>query len=68
MHYNDNGTNFDLVFISAICHMLSPKGNQNMLQRAKKQAMAEGYRFYHYQGNKVTRLDRFDHGQKKVAQ
>jgi (2Fe-2S) ferredoxin/SAM-dependent methyltransferase len=43
MHYDDYGTNFDLVFISAICHMLSPKGNQNMLQRAKK-ALSPGGR------------------------
>jgi (2Fe-2S) ferredoxin/precorrin-6B methylase 2 len=36
MRQDDYGSDFDLVFISAICHMLSPEGNQNMLQRALK--------------------------------
>jgi len=28
------GTNYDLILLSAICHMLSPQENQNLLQRA----------------------------------
>ena len=37
------GSGYDLVFVSAICHMLSPEENRDLLRRAH-QALAEGGR------------------------
>ena len=40
---DDFGSGYDLVFLSAICHMLGPDGNRDLLQRAAK-ALAPGGR------------------------
>ena len=40
---DDFGSDFDLVFLSAICHMLGPDGNRDLLARAAK-ALAPGGR------------------------
>jgi (2Fe-2S) ferredoxin/SAM-dependent methyltransferase len=37
------GTNYDLVFLSSICHMLGPEGNRDLLARAAR-ALAPGGR------------------------
>ncbi len=36
------GENYDLVFVSAICHMFSPDENQNLLQRSYKALAPKG--------------------------
>ena len=43
LHQRDYGRGYDLVFISAICHMLGPKENLAMLRKAR-QALAPGGR------------------------
>ncbi len=40
---DDLGRDYDLVFLSSICHMLGPKGNQDLLARAAR-ALAPGGR------------------------
>ena len=40
---DDFGAGYDLVFLSAICHMLGPEGNRDLLRRAA-QALAPGGR------------------------
>ncbi|HXY68757.1 MAG TPA: methyltransferase, partial [Gemmatimonadales bacterium] len=40
---DDLGAGFDLVFLSAICHMLGPEGNRDLLARAAR-ALAPGGR------------------------
>jgi (2Fe-2S) ferredoxin/predicted O-methyltransferase YrrM len=40
---DDFGSGYDLVFLSAICHMLGPDGNRDLLKRAAK-ALAPGGR------------------------
>ena len=40
---DDFGSGYDLVFLSAICHMLGPDGNRGLLKRAAK-ALAPGGR------------------------
>jgi len=40
---DDFGSGYDLVFMSAICHMLGPDGNRDLLKRAAR-ALAPGGR------------------------
>ena len=39
---DDFGGGYDLVFVSAICHMLSPKENQDLLRRCRAALAPEG--------------------------
>lgn len=42
MRKDDFGSGFDLVFISAICHMNSPEGNIELLQKSFKALSENG--------------------------
>lgn len=39
---NDLGKNYDLIFLSSICHMLGPEGNRDLLARAARALAPSG--------------------------
>jgi len=42
LRHDDFGKDFDLVFLSSICHMLGPDGNRNLLARAARALVSGG--------------------------